>query len=219
MVVARYRCESYVSDTMLYEFSLPTKSDKVPVGTDWIHEIKYDGYRMLVIRDRDRVRLVSRGGHDWADRFPLIVAGEVVVLDKAGVSDLTRCPRASTTSGRSSTRSTRWPAMIRISAGCRSPYARSAWRSCSRIRSTEFSSRNMSRAISATRYFASPAIWGSRALSRSTSIAPMALADAPTGLRSRTPHTSGLQQGQGCVYFAGSMEEVRSSSFTFLTLS
>jgi bifunctional non-homologous end joining protein LigD len=87
MVVARYRCESYVSDTMMYEFSLPTKSDKVPVGTDWIHQIKYDGYRMLVIRDRDRVRLVSRGGHDWADRFPLIVAGEVVVLDKAGVSD------------------------------------------------------------------------------------------------------------------------------------
>jgi hypothetical protein len=29
---------------MQYEFSLPTKSDKVPAGAEWIHEIKYDGY-------------------------------------------------------------------------------------------------------------------------------------------------------------------------------
>jgi bifunctional non-homologous end joining protein LigD len=46
---------------MLYEFSLPTKSDQVPAGADWIHEIKYDGYRMLVVRDNDRVRVISRG--------------------------------------------------------------------------------------------------------------------------------------------------------------
>jgi ATP-dependent DNA ligase len=59
---------------MLYEFSLPTKSDKVPTGPEWLHEIKYDGYRMMLIRERDRVRLISRGGHDWADRFPLIVS-------------------------------------------------------------------------------------------------------------------------------------------------
>jgi bifunctional non-homologous end joining protein LigD len=82
---------------MLYPFSLPTKADKVPAGSDWVHEIKYDGYRMLVIREQDRIRLISRGGHDWARRFPLIVAaalklrqkqfvidGEVVVLDKDG---------------------------------------------------------------------------------------------------------------------------------------
>jgi bifunctional non-homologous end joining protein LigD len=36
------------------EFSLPTKTDKVPAGPDWIHEIKYDGYRMLVVREQDR---------------------------------------------------------------------------------------------------------------------------------------------------------------------
>jgi bifunctional non-homologous end joining protein LigD len=85
---------------MLYAFSLPTKSDKVPAGPDWIHEVKYDGYRMMIIRDQDRVRLISRGGNDWAKQFPLIVAaalklrrkhfvidGEVVVLDKDGVSD------------------------------------------------------------------------------------------------------------------------------------
>jgi bifunctional non-homologous end joining protein LigD len=85
---------------MLYPFSLPTKADKVPAGSDWIHEIKHDGYRMMLIRERDRVRLISRGGHDWADRFPLIVSaalklpekhyvidGEVVVLRSDGVSD------------------------------------------------------------------------------------------------------------------------------------
>jgi bifunctional non-homologous end joining protein LigD len=84
----------------MYAFSLPTKADKVPAGSDWIHEIKYDGYRMLVVRQQERVRLISRGGHDWAQRFPLIVAdalklrqkhfvidGEMVVLDRDGVSD------------------------------------------------------------------------------------------------------------------------------------
>jgi bifunctional non-homologous end joining protein LigD len=84
----------------MYEFSLPTKSDKVPTGSEWIHEIKHDGYRMAVVRDRDRARLISRGGRDWADRFPLIVSaalkllelqfaidGEVVVLDGEGKSD------------------------------------------------------------------------------------------------------------------------------------
>jgi bifunctional non-homologous end joining protein LigD len=90
--------ETNVAD--MYAFSLPTKSDKVPSGAEWIHEIKYDGYRMLVIRNHDRVRLISRGGGDWADRFPLIVSaalelpemhfvidGEVVVLNEDGTSN------------------------------------------------------------------------------------------------------------------------------------
>jgi ATP-dependent DNA ligase len=55
---------------------------------------------MIVVRELDRVRLISRGGYDWSHRFPLIVAGalklrqkyfaidgEVVVLSKDGVSD------------------------------------------------------------------------------------------------------------------------------------
>ena len=58
---------------MLYPFSLPTIADKVPTGPERIHEIKYDSYRMMLIRDQHLVRLISRGGHDWAKRFPLIV--------------------------------------------------------------------------------------------------------------------------------------------------
>jgi bifunctional non-homologous end joining protein LigD len=48
----------------------------MPNGPGWLHEIKYDGYRMLLVRDQDRVRLISRGRHDWADRFPPIVAAQ-----------------------------------------------------------------------------------------------------------------------------------------------
>jgi ATP-dependent DNA ligase len=55
---------------MLYTFSLPSQTAKVPVGPDWLHEVKYDGYRRMVIREQDRVRLIRRGGHDWARRFP-----------------------------------------------------------------------------------------------------------------------------------------------------
>jgi bifunctional non-homologous end joining protein LigD len=52
---------------------LPTKSDEVRAGSDWLHEVKYDGYRMMLIREQDRVRLISRGGHDWTQQFPLVV--------------------------------------------------------------------------------------------------------------------------------------------------
>jgi bifunctional non-homologous end joining protein LigD len=39
----------------------------------WVHEIKHDGYRLMVHRDVLRVRCFTRNGHDWADRFPAIV--------------------------------------------------------------------------------------------------------------------------------------------------
>jgi ATP-dependent DNA ligase len=55
------------------EFALPVKADKVPPGSDWLHEIKYDGYRMMVIRERDRVRLLTKGGQDYTERYPWIV--------------------------------------------------------------------------------------------------------------------------------------------------
>jgi ATP-dependent DNA ligase len=47
---------------MRYEFSLPTKADQVPTGPDWLHEVKYDGYRMMLIREQDRVRLTRNSG-------------------------------------------------------------------------------------------------------------------------------------------------------------
>jgi bifunctional non-homologous end joining protein LigD len=46
-------------------------------GPDWVHEIKHDGYRMQVRRDGDTVRLFTRRGYDWTDRYPAIVTTAV----------------------------------------------------------------------------------------------------------------------------------------------
>jgi bifunctional non-homologous end joining protein LigD len=52
---------------------LPSPAAKPPTGLDWLHEIKHDGFRMMACRDGAGVRLLTRNGHDWTDRFPLIV--------------------------------------------------------------------------------------------------------------------------------------------------
>ena len=79
---------------------IPTRATKVPTGADWIHEIKHDGYRLIVQKDQNRVRLFTRNGHDFTDHYPLIVeaalrnrsssfviVGEAVLLGVEGVSD------------------------------------------------------------------------------------------------------------------------------------
>jgi ATP-dependent DNA ligase len=40
---------------MSFEFCIPTRGTAVPHGPDWLHEIKYDGYRLRLERDGDRV--------------------------------------------------------------------------------------------------------------------------------------------------------------------
>jgi bifunctional non-homologous end joining protein LigD len=54
---------------------LPSSADKPPSGPEWVHEIKHDGYRMMARRDPIAVgiRLLTRNGHDWSPRYPLIV--------------------------------------------------------------------------------------------------------------------------------------------------
>jgi bifunctional non-homologous end joining protein LigD len=52
---------------------LPTKTDKLPSGGQWLHEIKHDGFRIIGRKDDERVRLYSRPGKDLTRRFPLIV--------------------------------------------------------------------------------------------------------------------------------------------------
>jgi bifunctional non-homologous end joining protein LigD len=84
-----------------FEFCIPTRATSVPHTPDWIHEIKYDGYRLRLERDGDRVRLITRGGYNWTNRYPSIVAaalknrhkqfvidGEAVVLGVDGIADL-----------------------------------------------------------------------------------------------------------------------------------
>ncbi len=82
------------------DVELASLVEGVPDGDRWLHEIKLDGYRMIAFLDHGAVRLVSRSGHDWTERFGTIAAGaaalgaeqaildgEVVVLRDDGTSD------------------------------------------------------------------------------------------------------------------------------------
>ncbi|MCP3388853.1 non-homologous end-joining DNA ligase [Bradyrhizobium sp. CCGB12] len=70
---------------------LATLKDNAPSGGQWIHEIKYDGYRVQVHVDRGATKIFTRNGHDWTHRFSHIAGsfrlrsrtifdGEVVVV-------------------------------------------------------------------------------------------------------------------------------------------
>ncbi len=43
-----------------------------PKGPEWAFEIKWDGYRIAIHIEPKGVRIITRGGHDWTDRFPAI---------------------------------------------------------------------------------------------------------------------------------------------------
>jgi len=81
----------------------PTKTDKLPSGDRWLHEIKHDGFRIIARKNGERVRLYSRPGNDLTRRFPLIVEtlarlrsrsctidGEAVACDDNGVASFDR---------------------------------------------------------------------------------------------------------------------------------
>ena len=86
--------------------SLATLVDEPPDGDGWVHEIKYDGYRIAARVDGGDVRLFSRNQLDWTGRFKEVATalkelptsgtwldGEVVVFDERGVSDFGRLQR------------------------------------------------------------------------------------------------------------------------------
>ncbi|MFT3964686.1 MAG: DNA ligase D [Sphingobium sp.] len=59
---------------------LATLVDAVPAGNGWLHEIKFDGYRTLLSASGGKVKIHTRNGLDWTDRFgPL--AGHIAALD------------------------------------------------------------------------------------------------------------------------------------------
>jgi bifunctional non-homologous end joining protein LigD len=76
-------------------------AEEPPEGEDWISEIKLDGYRLIVSVDQGAVRLLTRNGHDWADRLPSVAKamsalsvhtamldGELVAVRDDGISSL-----------------------------------------------------------------------------------------------------------------------------------
>ena len=86
---------------------LATLVKEPPSGDEWVHELKFDGYRMLCYLDRGEVRFWSRNGKDWTSKFPnlsaaarsfpvetSIIDGEVVILDRDGRSNFQRLQHA-----------------------------------------------------------------------------------------------------------------------------
>ncbi|WP_292290446.1 non-homologous end-joining DNA ligase [Mesorhizobium sp.] len=92
---------------------LPTLVDRVPQGPNWLHEIKWDGYRIGVYLDRGKVKILTRNLHDWTVRFPTIVSavaeldateaiidGEAFVADDKGLPHFSSLQRALGRGGR-----------------------------------------------------------------------------------------------------------------------
>jgi bifunctional non-homologous end joining protein LigD len=78
---------------------LATLAAEAPDGPGWLHEIKYDGYRLLARIERGKVRLITRGGLDWTSKFAeladrlaklrldtALIDGEVVYLEPEGTT-------------------------------------------------------------------------------------------------------------------------------------
>jgi bifunctional non-homologous end joining protein LigD len=78
----------------------PTLRERAPEGSDWLHEIKIDGYRAQLHIHDGRVRVFSRSGYDWTEQFSqigraaeglsareLIIDGEATVVGKTGLPD------------------------------------------------------------------------------------------------------------------------------------
>jgi ATP-dependent DNA ligase len=55
-------------------FMVPTLVAEPPAGSEWTHEIKYDGYRTEIVIDHGEVRIYTRNGHDWTERYWPIAA-------------------------------------------------------------------------------------------------------------------------------------------------
>jgi hypothetical protein len=73
--------------TSAFDPCIPTRGIKVPDRPEWIHEIKHDGYRLIIQREGKRVRLFTRNGYDWSHRYPLIVEAALRIRQSSFVID------------------------------------------------------------------------------------------------------------------------------------
>ena len=89
------------------EPALASLADVAPGGPGWLHEIKFDGYRLQARIDGSKVKLLTRKGLDWTDSFRAVaealkglklgsalIDGEVVVEEESGVSSFTELQEA-----------------------------------------------------------------------------------------------------------------------------
>jgi bifunctional non-homologous end joining protein LigD len=91
---------------------LATLVEAAPSGQKWLHEIKWDGYRLVSFVENGKVRIATRNGHDWTHRFPAIakamaelpvetavIDGEAVVEDENGISSFSALQQALSNQG------------------------------------------------------------------------------------------------------------------------
>ena len=69
------------------EPQLATLVDTVPTGEDWLFEMKYDGYRSIAAIAGDKVKLYTRNGHDWTEKFSVLVAPMSVLTKGSALID------------------------------------------------------------------------------------------------------------------------------------
>ena len=80
--------------------AIPTLVREAPSGSNWLHEIKHDGYRTICVIDQGTASIYTRRGHNWANRMPSIARalaglkarsavldGEAIVIGEDGLSD------------------------------------------------------------------------------------------------------------------------------------
>lgn len=95
--IRRKKGKSAGSPPAFVEPQLATLVDSVPTGNDWLHEIKFDGYRAMVSVAGEKVRVFTRNGLDWTEKFaalgrtlaaldlpPALIDGEIVAFGADG---------------------------------------------------------------------------------------------------------------------------------------
>jgi bifunctional non-homologous end joining protein LigD len=85
--------------------AVPVLKPSSPVGKEWLHEVKFDGWRLQIHKQQDEVKLYSRRGSEMAKRFPglrdacmylpdCVIDAELVACDTDGKPDFTALRRA-----------------------------------------------------------------------------------------------------------------------------
>jgi ATP dependent DNA ligase domain len=182
-----------------FEPCLPRLAKQPPAGSGWIHEIKHDGFRIIAQREADSVRLITRNGHDFSGRFPLILAavaalparscvvdGEAIACDEKGLSVFEMILNGgSTTTPSLSALLTCLSSMARICGASRTRFAKLLSKGyCAALNPASHSTAiSKSTAQSSTNW---PARSAARALCRSALDRLTGQAAAIVGSRSRT---------------------------------
>ena len=94
---------------------LATLADEPPDGEQWIHELKFDGYRLQTVIDQGSTRFLTRNGKDWTRRFPklrqamsalpttsAILDGELVVMEADGSTSFRKLQESLSKQGKGS---------------------------------------------------------------------------------------------------------------------